>query len=428
MEARRLELLPGVTLTAIRSHRFKTGYHSLNLMLPLARETAALDALLPLVLRRGSRRHPDMAGIAAELDELYGGILEPAIRKRGETHCVGFSASVLDDAFVPGGERLLERTVGLLGELLLEPAGTEGFVPAYVEGERENLIDQIRAQINDKRQYAQNRLVELMCPDEPFGVGRLGTLEQARAITAGELYRRYRQVLAQGRIALFYCGSAGADEVGELWKSALSALPREGRGEEAPLPAPAPCPDGPREWTEELDVTQGKLAMGFRTGCTAREEGYPALMLFNALYGGGATSRLFLHVREKQSLCYYASSSLERLKGVMLVSCGIDPERFDQAREEILEQFRLCRAGKFEDWELEAARASLVSALRSALDQQGRLEDFWLGQAAAGLTTGPEELADRLAVIGRREVVAAAEGVRLAGIYFLKGRGGSPCQ
>jgi len=385
----------------------------------LERGTAALHALLPLVLRRGTRRLPDLQAVSAALDDLYGGAVEPAIRKRGETQCVGFAASFLNDAYVPEGGQLT-GAAGLLGELLLQPAGGEGFVPGYVAGEQANLMDQIRAQVNDKRQYAQTRLIELMYRDEPFGVDRLGGLEQAEAITPQALYARYQQVLSQGRIALFYCGAAPAERAAEAWQQALAGLPREGAYPRRTEPQRAPAPEEPREYTESMDVTQGKLTLGFRTGCDVSDGRYPALMLFNAIYGGGAASRLFRHVREERSLCYYASSSLEPLMGLMLVSSGIEPAQYEEARRAILAQLDLCREGKFEDWELEAARSSLTSALRSALDSQGRLEDFYLGRSAAGLDGSPEELARRLEQVRREDVVDAARDIRLDTVYFLK--------
>ena len=158
-------------------------------------------------------------------------------------------------------------------------------------------------------------------------------------------------------------------------------------------------------------MTQGKLAMGFRTCIDAWDEDYPALMLLNAVYGGTTTSKLFLNVRERLSLCYYASSGLMKYKDVMLVSSG-----------EILAQLQACKDGGFTDDELEWARRSVVSTLMTTLDAQSRLEDYWLGQAAAGLTEAPDELAQRVERTTRAQVQAAAQKLTLDTVYFLKGK------
>lgn len=417
-------LLPGVHLTAVRTNKFKSCALGAEFLVPLSREEAAANALVPSVLRRGTVKCPDMEALSAALDELYGGSVEPSVRRKGETQCVGFVASFLDDAYTPGGEAILEPAAALLGDLLLRPVtGDGGFRPAYVEGEKLNLIDRIRAQINDKRQYALNRVVAEMCAGEPFGVDKLGDEAHAAAISGEGLWARYQALLKDAWIELYYCGSADLERVKGALLGALDGLPAGGKRIRPAAPAKRPAPAQPRLVEEALDVTQGKLTMGFRTGdVDVHSAGFPALMLCNAIYGGTTTSKLFLNVREKLSLCYYASSQLEKLKGVMLVSSGVEFDKVSEAKDEIFAQLSAIQAGEFEDSELEGARRSVVSALNTTLDAQGRLEDYWLGQAAAGLDEGPEALAARVERVTRQQVVEAAQALAPDTIYFLKGK------
>ena len=373
IEVTRTQLLPGVHLTAVQTQKFKSSVLGMQFLLPLAREQAALHALLPMVLRRGTAEHPDMESLSAVLDELYGGSLEPTVRKKGENQCVGFVASC------------------------------------------------IRAQVNDKRQYAQVRVVAEMCAGEPFGVDKLGDEASAAAITPQKLWDCYQQVLRTAPIEFYYCGSAPLERVRAAVQAIVDGLPA---GERAPLARPEKgnAPAQPRRVEEALDVTQGKLAMGFRTGIDAWDEDYPALMLLNAVYGGTTTSKLFLNVRERLSLCYYASSGLMKYKDVMLVSSGVEFSKVGQAQDEILAQLQACKDGGFTDDELGWARRSVVSTLMTTLDAQSRLEDYWLGQAAAGLTEAPDELAQRVERTTRAQVQAAAQKLTLDTVYFLKGK------
>ena len=422
-ELTRSELFPGVHLTAVHTEKFKSCVLGASFLAPLDRTTAACNALLPSVLRRGAEAHPDMESLSAALDELYGGSIEPVVRTRGEVQCVGFLGSFLDDAYTLDGSAILEKAAALLGELLLRPCTERGvFRCDYTDRERQNLIDRIRAQVNDKRSYALLRLKREMCAGEPFGVDRLGDEASARAITPESLWARYQELLHTAPMELYYCGSARPERVADALRAALSQLPTGGARAPLPRPVAKEAPAPPRTVVESLDVTQGKLTMGLRTGCAVWSGDYPALLLANAVFGGTTTSRLFLHVREKLSLCYYASSQLEKLKGVMLVSSGVEFDKVDQAREEILAQLAACQRGEFEDWELEGARRSVVSALHSAMDAQARLEDFWLGQAVAGLTEDPEALARRVENVTREQVAAAFSSLQLDTIYFLKGR------
>lgn len=421
------ELMPGVRLTAVHTNKFKSNLLSLSLLSPLKAETASANALLPYVLRRGTERHPDMESLSAALDDLYGGSIEPSVRKKGETQAVGFVASFLDDAFAPGQTRILEDAAQLLGDLFLRPATEKGgFRSDYVEGERANLIDRIQAQINEKRAYSLLRLSQEMCANEPYGVDKLGDEEHAAALTPASLWARYQALLSTAPVELYYCGSAPADRAAEALTAALAGLPRAAELEEPEcgVQAEAAC-ETPRLVTESLDVTQGKLALGFRTGGSCVwEDDFPALMVFNAVYGGTPTSKLFLNVREKLSLCYFASSILEKCKGILMVSSGIEFGNYEKAKAEILTQLENCRQGAIEDWELVAARQAIISSLSATLDAQGRLEDFWLGQAVAGLEEEPQALAQRIAAVTKEQVVAVANKLELDTIYFLKGKEG----
>lgn len=421
----RNQLLPGVFLTSVHTKKFKSSLLSMTLLAPLERETAAVNALIPYLLRRGSEAHPDMQSLSAALDQLYGGSIDPVVRRKGETQCVGFVGSFLDDAYALDGGGVLSQAAELMGELLLRPYTQDGaFCPDYTRQEKANLADRIRAELNEKRQYAADRVVEEMCAAEPYGVGRLGRVDEVEAITPQSAWARYQDLLSHARIELYYCGSAQPDEVCFTLQRALSGLPRD-RGYQVPETVIVPSAQSVKRVEEALDVAQGKLTMGFRTGgITAASDDYPALILCNALYGGTTTSKLFLNVREKLSLCYYASSTLHRYKGLMVVSSGVEFANEKKAEDEIMAQLDACRKGQFEPWEIDGARRYTVSSLLTALDSQGRQEDWWLGQAVAGLSETPDQLAGRIETVSVDEAVAAAQKLSLDTVYFLKGAQG----
>ena len=419
----RRELFPGVWLRAIHTDKFKSAYLSLTLMTPLQKETAAEHALLPYVLRRGSAIHPDMQGLSAALDELYGGAIEPTVRKKGEVQCLGFVASFMDDAYALHGEEILPEAAALLGELLLNPLTRDGVFDAdYVAGEKANLLDRIRGQINDKRTYATHRLTQLMCAQEAFGVDKLGDEAHVQAITPASLWQRYQQLLQSAAVEVYYCGSAPIEQVERALKAALAALPQRAQRVVPDCEIRLCAGPEPQMADEGMDVTQGKLAMGFRTGgLTCWEEEYPALVMCNTIFGGSTLSKLFMNVREKLSLCYYASSMLEKFKGLILVSSGVEFDKYEVARDEILAQLEQVRAGQIEPWELEGARRTLVGGHLALLDDQGRQEDFWLGQAVAGLDTTIEELAAQFESVSAQQVARVAAMLELDTIYFLHG-------
>ena len=418
MEMTRTKLAEGVYLTYLPARKFKTSLLSAQFAVPIRQETASAYALLPAVLRRGTVTYPDKGSLSARLDRLYGARIDYTVRKKGENQCVGFVASFIDDSFAPGGEKLLEPVADLLGELICDPATERGrFVPAYFESEKTNLIDAIRSLINDKRDYADSRLLWEMCAGEPYGISRLGSEETAEKLQLRKLYAQYGQLIATSRLELFYSGSADENRVGRALRSALSTLPRENIQNVA-SPQDHPAREEVRTVVEELDVTQGKLGMGFSCGSSDTA----ALLMGNTLFGGSSNSKLFLNVREKLSLCYYASSLYHRQKGLITVSSGIEFDNYQKAYDEILAQLAAVQNGDLEDWELEGARSTLLNAYASMGDSQGKLENFYLGQAVTGQSETPEDLAAQVRQVTPERIFKAMKTVKLDTVYFLRGK------
>ncbi|MCL2401542.1 MAG: insulinase family protein [Oscillospiraceae bacterium] len=418
------QISPGVALRCVKTDKFKTGCLTINLITGLNYETAALSALLPRVLRRGSTSLPSMERIAEALDDLYGARVEPIVRKKGELQCIGFYADFPDDRFIPVGDSVLPDVAALIGDMLLSPDLSGGLLRTdYVESERKNLIDDIRAGINDKRGYSVDRLLEEMCAGEAFGVSRLGSETEAEKITPETLTAHYRHILDTARVEVFYCGPAEPEFVETALTPVLRRLPPRG---DAPVPKTEvilkPAPDSPRRFTEVLDVQQGKLTLGFRLGNAMEHPDYPALMVLNAIYGGNVTSKLFLNVREKLSLCYYASSMLEKHKGIMIVASGVEFSKFDEALNEILAQLQNVKDGDISDWELTSAKRAITTAIKSAMDRPAGLEDLYFDSAIAAVAYSPDQLFAGVEAVTRDKIVEMAAGIETDSIYFLTGK------
>ena len=417
MEKTRREIMDRVYLTYLPAKKFKTGCLSAQFITPLRRETASCGALLPLVLQRGTMRCPDIQQLSAAMDQLYGAQINPTIRKRAECQCIGFVASVMDDSFAPRGEKLLEPTAALLGELLLDPVTRNGrYLPEYVDSERANLLDSIRSVRNDKRDWADLRLLQEMCRNEPYGVSRLGDETAAAAINNQKLHVYSQGMMSASRLELFYCGSAPITRVEDALLEAFAALPR-GAARDPQPPRRVDAPAQPRVIREAMDVTQGKLSMGFRCGT----DDVPAMLLANLLFGGTSNSKLFLNVREAMSLCYSIGSSYYCAKGILTVGAGIDFDKEQLTRDEILRQLDACRRGEITQEELTAGKEALLSSLRATSDSPGAIEGYYATAHLSGLNMTPERYMEVVEKVSLADVVAAARTVTLHSTYFLKG-------
>lgn len=416
----RENIAPGVRFTSVRESKFKQNFLSVNFLLPLRAETASVNALVPMVLRRGCEGWPDMTALNRRLKELYGARLDGGAVKRGENQVVTLFCEVMSDRFALAGEQILRDGAGLLSSVIFRPALENGaFIAENVEIERRNLVDMIDAQLNEKRTYAINRLREEMCRDEAYGVNELGRREQAAAVTGEQLLDAWRTMLRRAPVEILFIGDADPEPCKALFAAAFKET---GREELLPCGTRVVRQAGePKNVTERLPISQAKLVMGFRTGVAVPDADVPALQLANTVFGGSPLSKLFANVREKMSLCYYCVSRFERLKGLLIVDSGIEQHNFEKARDEILHQLEDVRSGAFTDEELSSAALSLRNSYNEMADSLYALHEWYLTQAVVGTLQTPVQAAQEIARLGREDVVRAFAHVSLDTVYLLAG-------
>ena len=414
-----VELLPGVFLRCFPDNRFKQEGLSIQLVRPMVKEEAALNALLPAVLLRGCESAPDLRAITLRLDDLYGAAVGSQLRRVGDYQTTGLSCSFMREEYALDGDAVFEPTVAFLEELLFCPKLTDGvFSPDFVESEKRNLLSAIASQKNDKRLYANAQMVKRMCREDSFGIPRLGEVEDVEAITPESLYAHYRKILRESPVHVFYVGGAAPEKIADRIRPMFARIERN----PVALPAQTAFHDcGGGEYTEEMDVAQGKLSMGFVSPITLRDEDFVPMQLFNTIFGGGMISKLFMKIREEMSLCYDISSTYHGSKGIVTVSAGIDNAMDGPVREEILRQLAACQKGDFTREELEAAKQALLSQLKSTHDSPGAIEGYYATAALSGLALTPQMYMQAVEQATAEDVAAAARTLRLHTVYFLRG-------
>ena len=414
-----IELFPGVTLRCFRDERFKQGVLSLQFLRPMCREEAALNALLPAVLLRGCKSAPDMRSVTLKLDDLYGASLGALVRRIGDIHGTGLSCGFIDDRFALEGDRIFAPMMDFLGQILLDPVLENGaFREDYVASEKQNLIWAIEAQRNDKRSYATNQMLRTMCKDDSYGIPRLGEISQVEAITPESLYAHYQKLLTTSPVHIFYVGSAQAEVVAEALKPLVSRLAND------PMALPAQTGFSPVAFSEKeevLDVAQGKLCMGYATPINLRDPRYPAIQVANTILGAGMTSKLFMQVREKMSLCYDIGSGFHGSKGILVAAAGIEFEKKEVVQEQVKYQLQQICDGNISEGELCAAKEALLSNLRATHDSPGAIESYYASAAISGIGMTPQVFMEKLEAVSAEDVSAAAKTLALQTVYFLRG-------
>lgn len=409
---------PGFRVLVHPTGKFKTLTIAVHVHQPLGDEATKL-ALLPSVLRRGCRGFPDQKAIVTHLEKLYGASLGADVLKIGERHILGLRLDVVNDRFAPRKIRALEQALSFLWTMLSRPVSRKGSLhPPYVSQEKENLRRVIEGMINDRMAYATERCVQEMCRGEAYSRYEYGRLEEIAPITPRALFALHRRLLREAPVDLYVVGDVDPGRVAERASEVFRFGPRRVR----PIP-PTDVREGPesgpREVFEKLDVEQGKLVLGCRTGTAWGRPGIFPMIVANGLLGAFPHSKLFANVREREGLAYAVHSSLDHTKGLLFVTAGIDPSKYSRCVQVIREQMGDVASGRFTEEEWDKTRRTLADRVRSREDNPTAKIGTFAEMLLGGMPMTAAEVTAALERVAREDVVRAAARVRPDTLFFL---------
>ncbi|AKG35157.1 EF-P 5-aminopentanol modification-associated protein YfmF [Paenibacillus durus] len=412
----------GIRIHVLPTKTFKTYAISLYAGLPLAEETVTPTALIPFVLRRGTASYPETTQFRERLEELYGAGFGFDVYKRGDYQIIQFRMDTINDSFVQSKESLLGESFAFLGEVLTQPV-LEGssFRASYVGTERETVRKKLEAIVNDKIRYAAERCIEEMCREEPYRLHPLGQRADLDAITPDSLYQSYLSWLEGAILDLYVVGDTTPEEVEKLVERHFGFGGRTASSQYQSRFSPKTVTDV-RTVEERMDVGQGKLNMGLRTSITYRDDAYAHALMYNGILGGYPHSKLFVNVREKESLAYYASSRYDGHKGIATIQSGIEIENYGKAVDIIRKQLDEMKKGNISDLELNQTKAMIRNLLLEIQDSAFEMIAFDFNRQLSGKDRSAEELMSQVEASGAEDVKRAADTVQLDTIYFLTGQ------
>ena len=412
----------GIYFSSIRDGRFKTGRITAALLLPLQKETASANAVLPYLLRRSCEKYPDFTSLNKRLAELYGASLQADGQKFGEVQAIMVSAVGIDDRYALEGEAVSEKLTELLCEVLFHPAFENGsFRQKDLEQEKRQLVEQIDSDFNEKRIYAKQRCEELMCQNEAYGVNRFGTRADVQSLQTDDVLKAWKHALKTARIELLMLGNSDSEKAYSVFEKAFSKIQRC-VNTKITTKVNADVKAVRRE-KDAMEVAQAKLVMGFRTPVAVPDDKAMAMRLLCAIYGGTPHSKLFLNVREKMSLCYYCSSRYERYKGILLVESGVEQKNIEKAEQEILNQLEEMKKGNITEEELKAAKMSVQNSFNTTADYLSGMEQWYLSQVFDRKMLTPQQAAEEIQKVTMKDIQALAQEIKLDTIYTLTGNG-----
>ena len=414
------KLAEGVTLHIRQTTQFKTISFSVKWRAPLTKEAAAHRTVLSNVLQHSNERFTTSASYRSYLDDLFGTVLYFDTTKRGDQHTLLMNVDTVNDQYLADAN-VLNEVLNVMHTAIFQPNFKDGkFLESIVSREKEMIKQRIESVFDDKSRYAYQRLLQILRPDQPASISAYGTTEAVEAVTPESLVEAYNSMMMNDEIDIYVVGDVDIEELAEKMKEVLPFTDRKPIAASENSTAPTHTPE---EYTkEQQEMKQGKLHIGYNTPVRFGDADFPKMQIFNGIFGGYAHSKLFMNVRERESLAYYAGSSYSSHYGLIFVSSGIEPSNEKKAIDVIAEQLEVMREGDITDLELAQTKAMLINQLKEALDSaRGQIEIFdQYNKLNEQFTI--ETWTDRWQAVTKEDVQKMAELVQLEAIYFLCGK------
>ena len=421
MEYKQTEIKKGIKLHTIKTDKFKTNLIAIMLTTKLNRENVTKNALIPTVLKRGTKNLKTQEEINKKLEEMYGASLDCGLDKTGDNQVLKFYIETVNDEFLPQeAENMLKTSLEEIFEFVFNPyLENNCFKKEYVEQEKENLKQIIEGKIDNKARYSLDRCIEEMYKDQPFGLYKYGYIEDLKNIDEKNLYEYYQKLIKGCKIDIFVSGIVDENTENVIKNNENIAKLGEREPQYNRPEIVAKKSEKEKDIQESMEVTQGKLIIGMDLDIDDDNLRYD-VMIYNSLFGGSANSKLFQNVREKASLAYTASSSYYRFKNNIFINCGIEIPNYEKALEIIKQQIEDMKKGDFTDEEVENAKKGIIASIKTIDDEQDTEITYFFSQELSQNKCDIEQYINRIAVVNKENVIEIANKVSINTIYFLK--------
>ncbi|MCR8994792.1 EF-P 5-aminopentanol modification-associated protein YfmF [Brevibacillus laterosporus] len=413
----------GMNLHILQTEKFKSITMIVNIEQELTEENASKTALLAMVLKRATARFPEPQKLRQHLDYLYGAIFDVDVAKKGERQVLQLYMEVPNQKYVSGSQSLVEDAIEFVGDILARPyLVNDQFDSTYVEAEKKSLTKKIESIVNDKMRYANQRITEEMFKGEPYAISAFGTIDNVTKLDAASLTEYYHQVINNNPLEIFVVGDVKEEEITALCKKHFQ-LPSQHKSH-LNIQQVSKQVTEQKTIVDRMDVNQAKLNIGCRTNIVYKDDDYPALLVYNGILGGFPHSKLFLNVREKASLAYYAVSRLESHKGVVMMMSGIDVNNYEKAVTIIKEQMTMMENGEISQEEMDMTKATLYNQFKELLDSGRMMVDFAYNGVISGRNRDLQTLLSEIEKVNVQDVVHVAKKIELDTIYLLRDKKG----
>lgn len=415
-----MEIIKGVHLHFIQSEKFKTNKIKVRFSAPMSEKTIAGRVLTASMLETSNALYPTSQAFREKLANLYGANYSTSLSRRGLVHYLDINLSFVRDQFLSRKNMLADEILDFLKASLFFPLSNgKAFDTKTFEIEKRNVLTDLEAEIENHFYHAHRELNNLFYDLPEMRIPRVGTIELVEKETAETSFAAFQQMLNQDQIDFFFIGDFNEIAVREK----IQEFQFSEREQPLQLSYQQNYSNITREKLEQRDVHQSIVELAYHFSSQYGDRSHLPLIVLNGLLGGFAHSKLFVNVREKESLAYTISSSFDIFSGLMRIYAGIDRANRTKTIALINRQILDLKRGHFTDEELEQTKNMLKNSILLAQDRQNTLiERAFMSSVLGKKFLSLEAWLKALENVSKADLIEAAQQLKLQAIYFMEGK------
>lgn len=408
-----IQIKEGLNLSIINTKKFKTNCIAILIKTKLDKKTVTYNAILPIILSIGNFKYKSIREINLKTEKMNGSEFYTDILKKGDFQILEFFIEYINFTNQ-------EEVFSFLADIILNPFySLKKFEDNHLETAKSLLKDKIQMSENDKRELAKNKCIEYMFKEESFGIFADGYIKDLDNINSENLFDYYKNLLKEAEINIIMLGDILKTEATYLAQKYFDIKDRSFKNIKSQFLIEE------RQKTNNIieifDITQGKICLAYRTNISTEDELFFALLVANEILGGGAFSKLFNNIREKESLCYYINSFLFMFKGVIFIQAGIDFKEYENVLSKIQNEVLDIKKGNFTEEDIKNAIKSLEKRYLSISDYNTSMMDYYFSNYLANIKLNIDEIIQKIENVSKEDIKKAFFDIWLDTTYFMKG-------
>ncbi|UTH12548.1 EF-P 5-aminopentanol modification-associated protein YfmF [Macrococcoides canis] len=398
----------------LNTSQFKTISLVLKFKAPLDESTMTLRSVLSKMIQKTSQKYPTEIEMMNHLSELYGANLYSSVLKQNNAHVVTLGIDIINDKYLTD-TNLLEEAFKLLHEVLYFPnVQNEAFNTRLVNQEKRLLKNKFLAIKENIGQYGFYQLLKTMFQDDPNRLPSFGDEYQLDQIDGSVLYQAFQKMKLEDEIYFYAVGEVESQEIESLYNKYILLES-----------TPVILSDSSLERNEEMnyveeaiDTTQARLNIGMKFDVQHPERSYFSFIVLNHLFGGDASSMLFMNVREQLSLAYQIHSQIDARNGLLYVLAGVNQQNKAQAIETIQHQFEMIKSGEIDDKMVDLSKRLIINSRLESLDRpKGFVETSFSN--TFGTEISQEQWVEGIQAVNKDDIINLAKTGYFHTIYCL---------